>query len=69
MEKVAEFSTGKHNWNTFEIGVEDGRIVVKDESGHIEFGDEAVDELVNGIDQARRRLREKAREPTEAKGS
>ncbi len=64
MEDVYEFSAGKNDWNTFRIGVNEGRIVVRDETGHIEFEDGAVDELIRGIDEARRRLREKAREPT-----
>ncbi|MDY6769688.1 MAG: hypothetical protein SVU88_01815 [Candidatus Nanohaloarchaea archaeon] len=64
MEEVYEFSAGKNDWNRFRVGVDDGRIVVKDQTGHLEFEEDAVDELVQGIDQARRRLREKQREPT-----
>lgn len=64
MEQVYEFSAGKNDWNSFRIGVDDGRIVVADETGHLEFEEDAVDDLVRGIDEARRRLREKQREPT-----
>ncbi|MDY6766444.1 MAG: hypothetical protein SVW77_03675 [Candidatus Nanohaloarchaea archaeon] len=64
MDEVYKFSAGKNGWNTFRVGVDEGRIVVKDETGHLEFEEDAVDELVNGIDQARRRLREMEREPT-----
>ncbi|MFB6147918.1 MAG: hypothetical protein ABEJ66_03465 [Candidatus Nanohaloarchaea archaeon] len=64
MEQVYDFSAGKNDWNTFRIGVDEGRIVVKDETGHLELEEGDVDELVQGIDQARRRLREKQREPT-----
>lgn len=66
METIYEFSAGKNNWNTFEIGVQDGKIVVRDRAGRLEFEDEDVDQLVEGIDQARRRLREKARNPTKS---
>ncbi|MFB6167042.1 MAG: hypothetical protein ABEJ62_02150 [Candidatus Nanohaloarchaea archaeon] len=64
MEEVESFSTGKNDWNTFRVGVDDGRIVVKDEKGMLEFEEDAVDQLVDAIDQARRRLREKERDPT-----
>ncbi len=64
METVYEFTTGKNDWNTFEIGLEDEHIVVRDETGRVELDDADVDELVRGLDQARRRLREKQRDPT-----
>lgn len=66
MDKVYEFEAGKHGWNTFEIGVADDKIVIRDESGRIELDDGDVDQLVEGIDQARRRLREDRRRPTQA---
>lgn len=66
IEKVEEFNTGKNDWNTMEIGLKDGNIVVRDEVGMIEFEEDAIDQLVNGIDQARRRLREKQRRPTQS---
>lgn len=66
IEKVYEFSSGKNEWNTIEIGVKDGNIVVRDDVGMIEFDEDAVDRLVQGIDQARRRLRENERRPTQA---
>lgn len=64
MEDVHEFSAGKNDWNTFQVSIDEGRIIVKDETGHIEFEEGDVDQLIQGIDQARRRLREKEREPT-----
>lgn len=64
IEKVYEFSTGKNDWNTIEIGLHEGNIVVRDEVGMIEFDENAIDQLMNGIDQARRRLRENQRMPT-----
>lgn len=64
MEEVYKFSAGKNDWDTFRIGVDEGRIVIKDETGHLEFEEDAVDKLIQGIDQARRRLREKQRQPT-----
>lgn len=66
IDKVYEFSAGKNDWNTIEVGLHDGRIVVRDEIGMLEFDDDDVDQLVNGIDQARRRLREEQRIPTKA---
>lgn len=64
IEKVFEFKSGKNDWNTVEIGVKDDKIIVRDEVGMLELEDGDVDELVEGIDQARRRLRENERRPT-----
>lgn len=64
IDKVYEFSAGKNDWNTIEVGVHDGRIIIRDDIGMLEFDDGDVDQLVRGIDQARRRLREDARVPT-----
>lgn len=64
MEEVHRFEAGKNSWNTFVIGIEDGRIVIKDDTGHLEIQDGDVDDLYQGIDEARRRLREMEREPT-----
>lgn len=64
IEKVYEFSAGKNDWNTFEIGVKDDTIVVRDDVGMVQFVEEDIDQLVEGIDQARRHLREKQRRPT-----
>ena len=63
-EKVHEFKSGKDGWNTFEVLVKDGHIKVRDETGMIEFDDDDVDELIRGIDEARRELREQERMPT-----
>jgi hypothetical protein len=65
IDTVYEFSAGKNDWNTIEVGLHDGRIVVRDEIGMLEFDDEDVDQLHNAIDQARRRLREQERRPTQ----
>lgn len=64
METVYEFTTGKNDWNTFEIGLEDEHIVVRDETGRVELEESDIDELIRGLDETRRRLREKQREPT-----
>lgn len=66
MDTVYEFGTGKDGWNTVRVGVEDGEIHVKDEAGHLSFRDEDIDELIRGLDEARRRLREDKRRPTQA---
>jgi uncharacterized protein YaeQ len=63
-EVVAEVSAGKNNWNTYEVGLNDGNIFVRDDSGYVDFSEEEIDSLVNAIDQARRRLREIQRQPT-----
>lgn len=64
MEVVKEFDAGKNDWNTYEIGVKDGQIVIRDDSGYVDLTDHEVDALIEGIDQARRRLREIKRSPT-----
>lgn len=64
MEIVREVKAGKNDWNTYEIGVKDGHIVIRDDTGHIDFSEEEVDALQEAIDQARRRLREVERSPT-----
>lgn len=64
LETVFEFSSGKNDWNTIEIGLHDDRIVVRDEIGMLELDDDDIDQLMDGIDQARRRLRENQRRPT-----
>jgi len=63
-EVVAEVGAGKNNWNTYEVGLNDGNIFVRDDSGYVDFSEEEIDLLVNAIDQARRRLREIQRQPT-----
>lgn len=65
MDTVYEFGTGKDGWNRVEIGVEDGEIHIRDEVGHLAFEDQDIDELIRGLDQARRRLREDERRPTQ----
>lgn len=67
MDTVYEFGTGKDGWNRVKIGVEDGEIHVRDEVGHLSFQDQDIDELIRGLDEARRRLREDERRPTQAR--
>jgi hypothetical protein len=64
IDKVYEFSAGKNDWNTIEVGLHDGRIVVRDQIGMLEFDEDDVDQLHEGVDQARRQLRENQRRPT-----
>lgn len=65
-EKVVEFSSGKNDWNNIEIGLHHEKIVVRDDHGRLELEEDALDQLINGLDQARRRLRENQRRPTQA---
>lgn len=65
MDVIEDFEAGKNRWNTFEVGLNDGNIFVRDESGYIDFTEDEIDQLVAAIDQARRRLREKKRRPTQ----
>lgn len=64
-EVVAEIAAGKNNWNTFEVGLNNGAIFVRDDSGYVDFSEDEIDGLVDAMDQARRRLREKQRRPTQ----
>ncbi|MCJ7450722.1 MAG: hypothetical protein MUP58_03200 [Candidatus Nanohaloarchaeota archaeon QJJ-9] len=64
MRVIKEVDSGKNKWNSFEVGLKDGNIVIRDEAGYVDFPEEAVDKLVDSIDQARRKLREKERSPT-----
>lgn len=63
-EVIKEIESGKHDWNVLKIGLKDKNIVVKDETGYVDFPEEVIDELIDGIDQTRRRLREIKRIPT-----
>ncbi|MDY6770509.1 MAG: hypothetical protein SV186_00970 [Candidatus Nanohaloarchaea archaeon] len=65
-EVVADIAAGKNEWNTFEVGVQDGSIFIRDEAGYIDFSEKEVDALVDALDQARRKLREIERSPTQA---
>lgn len=65
MDVIEEFDAGKNRWNDFEVGLNDGNIFIRDEAGYIDFTEDEIDQLVAAIDQARRRLREKKRRPTE----
>lgn len=64
MEVIKKIGSGKHNWNTFEVGVKQGKIFIRDDAGYVDFSDKEVDKLIDGIDQARRRIREIKRMPT-----
>ncbi|MDY6778089.1 MAG: hypothetical protein SVU32_05445 [Candidatus Nanohaloarchaea archaeon] len=64
-EVVDEIEAGKNNWNTFEVGLNDDAIFIRDDSGYIDFSEDEIDDLVNAMDQARRRLRELKRRPTQ----
>ncbi len=63
-EVIKEIEAGKNDWNTFKVGLKDGNIMIKDETGYIDFPEEIIDQLIRGIDESRRRLRELARSPT-----
>ncbi|MDY6789320.1 MAG: hypothetical protein SVV03_05170 [Candidatus Nanohaloarchaea archaeon] len=63
-EVVDEVGAGKNQWNSYEIGVKDKSIFIRDEAGYIDFSEEEVDSLIRAIDKARRRLREIKRRPT-----
>ena len=63
-EVIKEIDAGKNDWNTFKIGLKDGNIAIKDETGYIDFPEEIIDKLIRGIDDSRRRLRELERRPT-----
>ncbi len=66
-EVIKEIKAGKNDWNTFKIGLKDGNIVIKDETGYVDFPEEIIDNLITGIDDTRRRLRELERSPTNNK--
>ena len=63
-EVLKEIKLGKKGWNVLKIGLKDQNIVLKDETGYIDFPEEAIDDLIDGIDESRRRLREIQRIPT-----
>jgi len=62
---VSQIGAGKNDWNNYEVGVKDGAIFIRDESGYIDFSEKEIDSLVDALDQARRKLREIERSPTE----
>jgi hypothetical protein len=64
MEVVEEVKAGKNRWNNYEVGLKEGHIFIRDDSGYIDFTEDEIDELVQAVDQARRRLREIKRQPT-----
>lgn len=64
-EVVSEIAAGKNDWNEYEVGVKDGAIFIRDESGYVDFSEKEVDSLVDALDQARRKLREIERSPTQ----
>jgi len=65
MDIVKRIKAGKNDWNEFEVGVRDGRIVIRDDAGFIDLSEDEIDALVDGLDKARRRIRELERRPTQ----